>query len=332
MNERAYNYIFYHTEGEFLAPLFQGEKDLPDCRVLDRAFCGNGLLQRLFFLHWSNKINRRIRLPFKRLWYRRMYGAPFANEKPTCFVFCGGKYAVEDPKFLEYIKARDPKNKTVILYLDLISKKSYRDFEAIKASVDHVVTYDAGEAERYGIDCYRGSYYSPIVPVDEPKEFATDVFFLGFAKDRLAEILNVHQRLTESGLHCDFLVAGVKKEDRVQREGIEYLDRPIPYRESLLRMQKSRCILELVQGGSAAVTVRFSEACVYHRKLLTNCAAVRTHPLYDARVMQVFSESEDIGHNFLQTAIPYEAFLGMDASFQRTLADELDEIIKGERG
>lgn len=329
--QRDYNYVFYNAGGDFIEPIFANMQRSEGCRVLERAFQGNGFLQRLFFLHWSNRINRKIRLPFKRLWYRRMYGKPFANEKPTCFVFCGGKYALDDLKFLEYIKKQDPRNKTVILYLDLISKKPYRNFQAIKDSVDLMVTYDAGEAKRYGIEYYRGSYYAPIVSVDEPQTFETDVFFLGHAKDRLQDILNVHQRLVESGLRCDFHVAGVEPKQRVLREGLVYLDRPMPYRASLERLKKSRCVLELIQGGSMAVTLRFHEAWAYHRKLLTNCRSVQEHPLYDARLMQVFETADRICTEFLKTPIPYEVFGGKDAAVSALLADELDGMWKEER-
>lgn len=329
--ECAYNYIFYNMGGDYIEPIFANMRAADGCRMFERAFLGSRILQKLFFLHWSNRINQKIRLPGKRLWYRRMAGKPFLNGKPTCFVFCEGKYILDDPEFAKYLKKKDSRNKTVILYLDLISKKNYRDFEGIKASVDRVVSYDAGEAKRYGIDHYTGQFYTPIVPIDEPSSFETDVFFVGYAKDRLEEILSVHQRLIDAGIKCDFYVAGVDKEKRTERKGWIYLDHPMPYRESLERLKRSRCVLELVQGDSVAGTLRFCEACVYHRKLLTNWQGSQRQPLYDGRVMQVFSAAEEIDTAFLTAPIPYEAFSEMRNPFERTLAEEIDRILGEER-
>lgn len=325
--QTRYNYVLVNFGGDYLEPVFHPLKNYPFVRVYDRAFDGNALLQKLCFLHWSKKLNRRIRLPGKRIWYRKMTEHDFAEDKPCCYVFYGGKYITEDRELFSYIKKKNPNNKCVVFCYDLISKKHW-DIEKVKKSCDRIVTYDPGEAEKYQIDLLQAFMYGAICEVTEPEAFENDVYFLGFAKDRLDQIYQTYQTLSTAGLRCNFLICGVSADKQIKGEGLHYIT-PISYRENVENVKRSKCILELMQGGSDAPTLRTEEAHVYRRKLLTNHLNLVNQPYYDCNNMRVFSAPEQIDIDFLKTPIDYSSF---DDSFDYSpyqLISYLENLLGG---
>ena len=301
-----YNYVVFGAGDDFLEPYFQPLKELSNVRIYKRAFTGNALLQSIFFVHWSYRLNRKIRLPMKKIWFHKMYRQTFKNNRPICFVFLGGKYLTDEPKLYRYIKRQNPKNQCIIYCLDLIAKKHW-DIDKVKAVSDHIVTYDAKEAEKYGVDHFVAMAYGAITEVTMPKVFENDVYFLGFAKDRLPQIHAVYQKMATHGLKCKFIICGVPEEQQLKGEGLIYSD-PISYRENLENVKNSRCILEIMQGGSDAPTLRTEEAHIYRRKLLTNNTNLIGQPYYDASHMKVFSEPDEIDTVFVHDPIDYDAF------------------------
>lgn len=270
-------------------------------------------LQALHKLHWSAKINAKVKLPFKRIWFKKMCGHRFENEKPCCYIFLGGQYIAGSKALQDYIRKRNPENKIVINYGDLIAKKHYKDFEAVRSSADLLVTYDRGEAEKYRIAHYGKRMYSPVQEITEPTAFDTDVYFLGAAKDRLDTILSVYRHLTENGLRCRFDLADVPPERQQPLEGISYISR-IPYRESVRRLNEAKCVLEICQSGSNAATMRLVESVTYHRLLLTN-ANVRDSGYYLPETMLTFGDVAEIDIDTLKKPLPYQAFGGTEQWF-----------------
>ncbi|MBQ9530739.1 MAG: hypothetical protein IJR70_01580 [Eubacterium sp.] len=310
LNDTNYNYVFYNVNEDYLEPSFKPLEKYPQIEVRKNAFVSNNLIQKLFFLHYSYKLNRRIRVPFKKLWFKKICNNSFDNNKPICFVFLGGKYINDAPELFYYIKKLNPENKVVIYCADLISKKNW-NINKVKSHCDYIVTYDKGEAEKYDICHYKGKYYGALIDITTPSEFENDVYFLGFAKDRLDEIHNTFLSLKNQGFNCKFIVCGVDNDKKLSEEGLIY-NRPISYLENLKNVQNSKCVLELIQGGSSSATLRTSEAQVYKRKLLTNNISIVYQDYYDASNMSVFSNFEDIDFDFIRKPIDYCSFVKRD--------------------
>ena len=312
LNDTNYNYVFYNTGYEYLEPSFEPLKKYCFVKVFSRAFDANNITQKLFFLHWSAKANRKIKLPLKSAWFKKICKDYFKNGKPICFVFLEGKYINDAPELFGYIKKLNPENKVVIYCADLISKKNW-NIDEVKSRCDYIVTYDMGEAEKYQIEYFnpQGPCYGALIDVTTPSEFENDVYFLGFAKDRLDEVHKTFFALKNQGLKCKFIVCGVDKDKQLNEEGLIY-SKPISYLENLKNVQNSKCILELIQGGSSSATLRTSEAQVYKRKLLTNNISIVYQDYYDASNMSVFSNFEDIDFDFIRKPIDYFSFVKRD--------------------
>ena len=324
MKNNKYNYVFCNINEDYLAPMFNELLNIPFVKVFKFAFKGNKLVQKLFFLHWSAKLNRKINLPFKSIWYKKMCQHKFLEDKPVCFVFLEGKYLSQDEGLVKYIKKLNPENRCVVLYTDLISKRKI-DIEKIKKLADLVVSYDKQEAEMFDIKYQDMDYYTPLIPVTTPDEFENDVYFLGFAKDRLDDIHKVYDHLSTQGLKCKFIICGTKEEDRIKSEGLIYSS-PISYLENLENVNKSRCVLELIQGSSVAPTLRLREAKTYKRKLITN----NTNPEYKNSLTEgnllVFEGVEKITKEFVSSPIDYSLF-DRNYSSPLKLIEYLEEVL-----
>lgn len=302
--QTKYNYIFYsaHSYHKYMLP------NSSTCRVCVNAInTKNRFLNLLFKLHWSEKINKIVNLPLKHLWFSTMYGKPFANDKPNCYVFLAGKYAKNNKQFLEYIKKRDTRNKTIVYYLDLISKKYTQDIQEIIDNSDLVVSYEPSEAEQYNIQHIEEDYYSTPDAAIKATSFTCDVFFLGYAKGRQEELIYIAKHFSRNGISCRFLLVGVPELEQILCEGICYSE-PIPYKCYLKEIQKSKCLLELIQKDSTANTLRYNEAIAYNRKLITNQPNIKSKHAYDARYISTFENAEDIDINFIKEPIDYTTF------------------------
>lgn len=294
-----YNFVFMFARTEYWKAILGNELyDSNYVRVYKEAFNGQPFMKFLFKIHWSYRINKIIELPFKFIWFKKMYKQNFVNDLPICFVYMGGNSIRYDGGFCKYVRKQSKKNRQVIYHGDLISKKCTYDYNLIRDKVDLATTYDKEEAVRYGIHYFREITYSKLVPEPKQVDFEQDVYFLGAAKDRMEQIITVYKYLHVNGIKCKFLIAGVKPEERYESEGIEYID-GISYVENLENVIKSKCILELIQGDSSDITLRTREAIAYRRRLLTNCQLCN-EKFFNLGQMQKFIEPSEIDLDFLK--------------------------------
>lgn len=316
-----YNFVFFFVDSDFWKAIIGKELyHSPNTRVYATAFDGPKWLQKLFHFHWAYRVNRKIDLPLKRLWFRRMYRQDFDNDLPLCFVYLGGNCIRYDRGWTDYVRKKDPRNRQVIMHQDLIAKKIHYDYSIVRDKVDLAVTYEISEAKKYGIHYFREDVYSKLIEEPAQVEYEQDVYFLGAAKDRLPKILAVYRRLHDAGLRCRFIIAGVRPEDRVSGEGIEYTT-GISYTENLQNVIRSKCVLELIQKGSSDITTRVLEATAYRRRLLTDCKLCMPEN-FNKGQLQVFEEPEDIDIDFFrQPFTPEDYDIKLDMNPMRRLYD-----------
>ncbi len=301
-----YNYILYNMENGYKWQMYAELHNRDFIRMCRGALPMNEpFLHKLHKLHWSAKINSKIKLPFKKMWFKRMTNGKFKDDKPVCFVLYGAQYAIRDPRLCDYIRKLNPKNKIAIHYRDLI-KQDANKIEMLKEKTDVMYTYDKGQAEKYGIQ-YDGCYvYSRLAEVTEPESFDYDLFFVGYAKDRLPLIHRVLKSATDNDVKCKFIIVGVNEKDRLDIPGVEYLDSTIPYIQVVDYVNRSRCVLELTQENAEGATMRTAEAIVYRRKLLTNCNRAQERNDFNPHQMRVFTSENDLDFDFIKSPIPYE--------------------------
>lgn len=292
-----YNFVFFFARYDYYRSIFGKEVFENDhVHVYKETFNGPKWMQLVFHYHWAYTLNRRIQMPFKRIWFMRMYRQSFKNDLPLCFIYCNGSNVFYDGGFTDYVRNMDSRNRQVVYYDDLISKDC--DFETIRSKADLVISYDQSEAIKYDICYFKEDTYSKLIDLPEEFDYESDVYFLGAAKDRLKLIMETYKALSKQGLKCKFILAGVDEKDRIKAEGIEYTN-GISYEENLRHVVKTKCLLEIVQGGSVDMTLRSREAIAYQRRLLTNCVCIPKE-YYHKSQLQVFSKPDAINTEFIR--------------------------------
>ena len=298
-----YNFVFFFAGDDYHAALLGKELFThPLVRIYKYAFKGNRLEEFLFHLHTAYSINEKFEIPFKSIWFKRMYEQDFSNDLPICFVYVRANMVRYEGGFIDYVRKQNPENRIVMMHGDLISKKVNYDYDIIKRKVDLAITYDSEEAKKYGIHHFQEIVYSKLVKEPESAEIKWDVYFLGAAKDRLDKLYEIYEFLRKNNLKCKFLIAGAPAEKRISGEGIEYID-SIAYKENLHYVIESKCILEVVQGNSSAMTPRAKEAMAYGKRLITDCRSDLRSCFHEGQLI-CFSEVSQIDPDLIRADYP----------------------------
>lgn len=191
---------------------------------------------------------------------------------------------------------------------------------------ERVYTFDPQDARAEGLHLIPPTYFSR-QPVDPDKaKMSRDAYFVGgFKGGRSKMILDVFERLASSDAIVRFDCATDAGEGAAvdQHPGLNLHKGWIPYADVLKNSLESRCLVEILQNGQHAQTIRYFEAIAYNRLLLTNNPNVTTMPFYDPATMRVFKRPDDIDIDWLQNApLPNYQYNGEFSPLQLPLLEE----------
>lgn len=151
---------------------------------------------------------------------------------------------------------------------------------------------------------YHTVFSSVNIPRTQP---IYDVLFIGKDKGRVPFLIKLHSKLSYYGLRCKFIVLDEPNIRRIESGEIEYIKKLLKYPEVLEYVQKSRCLLELMQPDAVGQTYRTLEAIAFNKNLLTNNAAFIESELYDPAYISIINSEDDISeeiiHNITKTNI-----------------------------
>ena len=149
------------------------------------------------------------------------------------------------------------------------------ELQAIRALGYRLTSFDPCEAERYGMEC-TGQYFR--YPARRTDEISSDCFFCGLPKDRAGLLHDLRTRLESEGMRCDFVIPRTPSEK-------------LTYPRYLDRLARTRCVIDICQGGQTGLTRRPLEALFYDKKLLTNNPQIAAYDFY--RPQNVFILGKD---------------------------------------
>ena len=156
---------------------------------------------------------------------------------------------------------------------------------------DYVISDNPADAEKYNLIYHLDPY--PWQESDlQLVEISNDLFFLGRGKDRVVFCKRLISLLSRQGVKCDFTIIG-EDGDEEQNDGIKYLDKKVPYTKIIDGISKSNCILEVLSYGNDA-SLRYFEAIVFNKKLITTNRNVSKLPYYNSKYMKVIENPDDI--------------------------------------
>ncbi len=180
---------------------------------------------------------------------------------------------------------------------------------------DNILTFDRQDAEKYGFSFAGFHYYSkPNIPL--PGKILYDVYYVGsFKGNRTRPINDTFKVLTANGICChyDVLSDSLRKTEEAA-SGINVFRKSLPYSEILRQTAACTCILEIIQENQHGPSLRYFEAVVFNKKLLTNNPYVVDFPYYKPEYIKVFKDAGDIDINWLKADIAVDYHYNGDFS------------------
>lgn len=174
------------------------------------------------------------------------------------------------------------------LFNDYVSVKRAKELFQKKDNIfDLVYTFSDKDAKTYSIKVNH-AYYSKYEANKEKS--GCDIFFLGNLKNR-DEILNgTAEYFSENNINAHYVVAAPR--NKKNNKKFDY--RLIPYNENINFINSANCIFDIVDERQSGMTLRYYEAIVYNKKLLTNNVNIVNAPYYDSRYMKIYKTVDDI--------------------------------------
>lgn len=300
-----YNFVIYNDGFKGLDELFFLDiKNRGNVAIIkrDKLFTYN-IMNTLCKVHFSHKINNIIELPLKSLWYSRLFKDNFENNNAEyCFIFTPGWYY---PGFIQYLKKCYPNSKFVFYFSDTISSKKEKikklSISYLKDNFDLVLSYNKEDVEKYKIN-YSSIYYSklPQQRIEKYKKFdAVDVVYIGAARNRLNDISAAFRKFKAAGLSCYFYVVVEKGREFEEIDGITYSESILPFEDYLGRTFSAKCVMEILDKDTVGSTLRFWEAIMYNKKLITNYPYVKESKFYNNSFIHYYKEINDIDPTFV---------------------------------
>lgn len=300
-----YNYIVLGSDWSLYLNAYADIINLPNVKYYKKPI-ENKFLSILYRIHTNTYINNLIPIPFKRIWNYFYYNTSFQEKKPLCFILFPLWYYMNNG-IIEHIRKHYPTAKIVIIFQDLIKTMRMKytnlpiDIDKLKSETDMVISFDFGDAKSYGITYHHIPYSSPKFNLLPDKQYESDVYFIGQAKDRLDEIMEVYHHLKSFGLKLNFILSRVPLDKQDQYEGITYLnDKQLSYEENLKNIVNTKCLLEIMQHGGTGYTIRTLEAISYDKKLITNNRMIKQAPFYNQDYISCLSKNNSIDPIFIQ--------------------------------
>lgn len=197
-------------------------------------------------------------------------------------IFCDWNRLAYDIVFLKHLRKKYENIKFIFIFTNIVEKSGvvrFSDLNFIKKNYELIITYDEGNAQKYGLTCHETVYSKLNIKSDKEP---CDIFFIGNAKERLETVINVFEVLNSAGYKCCFFVNGVLDEMQKYKEFIHY-NKTMSYREVVEYVQNAKCILDVCQEGANAITLRCCEALLYDKKLITNATNLKKEKFYDEK-------------------------------------------------
>lgn len=171
------------------------------------------------------------------------------------------------------IKFKNPNCKIVLYFWNPINcnnKQFLKD-----SNIDEIYTFDEKDARKYNLK-HNPQFYTNQIKLNEVKK-ENDVIFLGRAKNRKREIEKIENKMKQQGISTKFYI-------------IENDKNLIDYQEYLKMIEKSKCILDIVNEGQTGLTLRCMEALFLKKKLITNNKEIKKYDFYNSNNVFIIGE------------------------------------------
>ncbi len=298
------------------------------------VYCVNqfsGWKLKLFYALFSWKLNKRIEIPLKRFIFKSLLKDKGLDKKDDIwFIFFESYLPAYSNKYLQYLKKKYVNAKLCLVLNNPLTSHVLKKVNYIKRQYDKIATFLKEDADKYGMAYYPYGYPFYIEDDKDKKEEKSDVFFVGTDKGRLPYLINLFEKFSENGLKSDFIITGTTEENQKYKDEILYNCR-IPYEEVIERVKASRCILEILQENANYCSLRYLEALLCRKKLITTNKRVKELPEYDERYIYLVDDICDISNiniDFIKKDVDEGIFPNKDFCSFKAFEDFLEDKIR----
>lgn len=227
------------------------------------------------------------------------------------FVNATFRYNSYLPKTLLHYKQKFENLRYILFYLDIMNVGVSMTADKLRESgmFDLVYSIDENDVKKTSAIFWHTFYskdnrYSAIKPI-------TDMYFCGVSKGRTEILAAIADKAKENKAKIKFDIIACEDVDAFKycsTINLHELGDYLSYPEVLNNELKGSVILEVVQEGQVAPTLRPYEAVIYNRKLLTNNPNIKKFPYWDSKYMRYFSCVEDIDWKWVKdnTEVDYK--------------------------
>lgn len=295
-------YVIFWSNWDLYRQSFSDVISLENVQYVDRPLINlGGFYRRLYdFIHYEHKglgkklLHKISKSIFTEDYWMSFYFEEKRRSKENYVFIVSAVWFLFNDDFFVFLKKHYSQAKFVLFLCDLFNSHKIKtlNLKEIKQYFDLVLSFDQNDCQRYGFT-YHPLVFSPYRGIIEDMPMY-DIYFLGQPKNRFKEIISCLERFWEYGLKTDICLVGVKPEEQVYKDKIQYSDRFLPYEENLQRTIHAKCELEIMQKGGTGYTQRMCEVIALDKKIVTNNPLIHEAPFYNSSYIFQIRGAEDI--------------------------------------
>lgn len=303
------------NNNDYVKAMWREALSLPNVTYIDspmlKDFVGKRIFNKIENKLYSYRINLRCKLPGKFIW-RNKYSIEkcvFDRSKNNIIIFSDIMRILSDVKYWEAKKKKE--NLTYCLILlnscchDLNKSKLENKRILEFLPVDYIYTFDSKDAFDYQLN-YFESMLSRI-EFNKPLKKQYDFYFVGQKKNRLNDIYDLYKKIKNSGYTCLFRITGVTDQEKIDSSDIIFNEK-ISYKEVVEELNCSKCIVDIKVPEQSGLSLRYFEAVLYNKLLLTNNISIKKTKYYNSNYMFCFNSIDQVAltDEFVQNTPNYE--------------------------
>lgn len=298
----ANKFYLIYDENMFQKYLFEDLRNEKNVEIFTSCINYKGIVGTVEKVCTSIKLNNFIKMPFSHFFYTiKKIDFKNANEEKY-LIFTTEALLRISTDYINNLKSKYSNIKLILIILDSFHASSPTFIMAKKKinkiKFDLILTYDKDDASEFGFDFLGYSYYSAY-KLNENSDILTSLYFAGGVKGGREDLIEKIAKKLSTNIKFEFDVFNSNKRN-TDIPGIYYKNSWMPYEEILSKVERTNCILEILQNGQKTQSIRYFEAICYNKKLLTNNNRVSELPYYDSRYIKVFKDYQDIDMEWLK--------------------------------
>lgn len=295
-------YVFFWPKWDLYSQSFSDVISLENVQYIDRPLLKlRGIYRRIYdFVHYEHNgfikkcLHKIARSIFRDDYWMSFYFDGKKQRKKNYVFIVSAAWFLFNDDFLYFLKRHYSQAKFVLFLCDLFNSHKIKalNLQEIRQYFDLVLSFDQNDCQRYDFT-YHPLVFSQYRGIIEDLPMY-DIYFLGQPKNRFKELISCFEKFWKYGLKTDICLVGVKPEEQVYKEKIQYSDEFISYKENLQRTLHAKCELEIMQKGGAGYTQRMCEVIALDKKIVTNNPLIHEAPFYNPDYIFQIRSAEDI--------------------------------------